>query len=95
MKYSIGFDLSGSLAGITCPVMALNGTKDSQVQCERNLDVLKSSLPSCGKNLIKAEEGLNHLFQHCTTGAFSEYKEIEETISPEVLSEMITWIKSL
>ena len=42
MKYSIGFDLSGSLAGITCPVMALNGTKDSQVQCERNLDVLKS-----------------------------------------------------
>ncbi len=95
MKYFIGFDLSGSLAGITCPVMALNGTKDSQVQCERNLDVLKSSLPSCGKNLIKAEEGLNHLFQHCTTGAFSEYKEIEETISPEVLSEMITWIKSL
>ncbi len=95
MKYFIGLDLSGSLAGITCPVMALNGTKDSQVQCERNLDVLKSGLPSGGKNLIKAEVGLNHIFQHCTTGAFSEYKEIEETISPEVLSEMITWIKAL
>ncbi|HBN02191.1 MAG TPA: alpha/beta hydrolase [Rikenellaceae bacterium] len=95
MKYFIGLDLSGSLAGITCPVMALNGTKDTQVQCERNLDVLKSGLSSGGKNLIKAEVGLNHLFQHCATGAFSEYKEIEETISPEVLSEMIAWIKAL
>ncbi len=95
MKYFIGLDLSGSLAGITCPVMALNGTKDTQVQCERNLDVLKSGLSSGGKNLIKAEVGLNHLFQHCATGAFSEYKEIEEAISPEVLSEMIAWIKAL
>ena len=95
MKYFIGLDMSGSLAGITCPVMALNGTKDTQVQSERNLDVLRSGLPSGDKNLIKAETGLNHLFQHCATGAFSEYKEIEETISPEVLSEMITWIKAL
>ena len=95
MEYFLSLDLSGKLGGIGCPVMALNGTKDTQVQCERNITVLRAGLPSGGRNVIKAEEGLNHLFQHCLTGEVTEYKEIEETISPEVLSEMTEWIKSL
>jgi hypothetical protein len=36
---------------------------------------------------------LNHLFQHCTTGLTNEYRQIEETISPEVLSDIAQWIK--
>ncbi len=95
MVYFIGLDLSRRLSGVTCPVMALNGTKDTQVQCERNIEALRAGLPANGKTVIRAEEGLNHLFQHCATGEFSEYKEIEETFSPEVLSEMIVWIKAL
>ena len=38
---------------------------------------------------------LNHLFQHCVTGEVSEYKNIEETFSPEVISRMISWLKAL
>lgn len=94
MEYFLGLDLSGMISGITCPVMALNGTKDVQVQCERNLGALRLGLVG-DMNVIRAEEGLNHLFQHCATGDTSEYKEIEETISPEVLSVMTEWIKSL
>ena len=79
--------------------MALNGTLDMQVSCERNLDVLRKGLPSAGsginRNVVKAEDGLNHLFQHCRTGNPSEYKEISETFSPEVISEMVTWLKAL
>ena len=45
--------------------------------------------------VIEAKEGLNHLFQHCTTGELGEYKEIEETFAPEVLTEMISWIQSI
>ena len=95
MEYFLNLDLSGKLGGIDCPVMALNGTKDTQVQCDRNIAALKAGLPSGGRNVIKAEEGLNHIFQRCVTGELAEYKEIEETISPEVLSEMTEWIKSL
>ena len=36
--------------------------------------------------------GLNHLFQHARTGAVSEYGEIEETMAPEVLDKIATWI---
>lgn len=95
MEFFLGLDLSASLSGITCPVMALNGTKDTQVQCDRNIAALEAGLPSNSRSVIRAEDGLNHLFQHCVTGEFSEYKEIEETFSPEVLSEMIAWIKTL
>lgn len=52
-------------------------------------------MPSNSRSVIRAEDGLNHLFQHCVTGEVSEYKNIEETFSPEVLSEMIAWIKTL
>lgn len=95
MEFFLGLDLSASLSGITCPVMALNGTKDTQVQCDRNIAVLKAGLPSNSRSVIRAEDGLNHLFQHCVTGEVSEYRNIEETFSPEVLSEMIAWIKTL
>lgn len=95
MEFFLGLDLSASLSGITCPVMALNGTKDTQVQCDRNIAVLEAGLPSNSRSVIRAEDGLNHLFQHCVTGEVSEYKNIEETFSPKVLSEMIAWIKTL
>ena len=42
---------------------------------------------------VVAFDGLNHLFQHCKTGAITEYQEIEETISPDVLNMMVEWIK--
>ena len=95
MEFFLGLDLSASLSGITCPVMTLNGTKDTQVQCDRNIAALEAGLPSNSRSVIRAEDGLNHLFQHCVTGEVSEYKSIEETFSPEVLSEMIAWIKTL
>ena len=95
MEFFLGLDLSASLSGITCPVMALNGTKDTQVQCDRNIAALEAGLPSNSRSVIRAEDGLNHIFQHCVTGEVSEYKNIEETFSPEVLSEMIAWIKTL
>lgn len=95
MEFFLGLDLSASLSGITCPVMALNGTKDTQVQCDRNIAALEAGLPSNSRSVIRAEDSLNHLFQHCVTGEVSEYKNIEETFSPEVLSEMIAWIKTL
>lgn len=95
MEFFLGLDLSASLSGITCPVMALNGAKDTQVQCDRNIAALEAGLPSNSRSVIRAEDGLNHLFQHCVTGEVSEYKNIEETFSPKVLSEMIAWIKTL
>ena len=51
--------------------------------------------PTGKKNLVKEYPGLNHLFQHCTTGLPTEYAGIEETISEEVLGDIATWINGL
>lgn len=47
------------------------------------------------KNIIREYESLNHLFQHCTPATALNYGAIEETISEEVLSDMVGWINEL
>jgi hypothetical protein len=95
LRYFIKLDVSNLLGAITIPVLALNGTKDTQVDCERNLGALERGLLKSGKNKIQAMEGLNHLFQHCTTGLATEYPQIEETFSQEALTLMGDWLESL
>ena len=91
MRYFLGLDLVDKLGKITCPVLALNGTKDRQVNSEENLNALRSGL--AGEKEIKAIVGLNHMFQHCNTGDPTEYKDIEETFAPEALDIITTWLK--
>ena len=75
--------------------MALNGTMDTQVRPRLNLDRIKSLIPHNAKNSIKEYDGLNHLFQHCTTGYADEYGTIEETMSEDVMKDIAGWINSL
>lgn len=82
------------LGGITCPVLALNGTKDVQVSYEDNLGALEDGLKACDA-CIEAVEGVNHLFQHCRTGMPNEYRSIEETFSQDVIERMILYINSI
>lgn len=93
MRCTLALDLSDRLGKITCPVLALNGTKDWQVNCEENLGLLRKGLG--GPKEIHAVEGVNHLFQHCETGSPSEYKGIEETFAPEALALIADWLKRL
>ncbi len=95
MQYFLATDVRCGLGKVDCPVLALNGTKDTQVFYENNLDALSKGLPSNNSNKVMALENLNHLFQHCQTGSTLEYATIEETISPEVLEIITQWINSL
>lgn len=82
---------------VKCPVLALNGDKDLQVAADENLNAIDKAVKSGGNTNVKTIKlpGLNHLFQHCKTGLVSEYGEIEETFSPEVLRVMTDWILNL
>lgn len=95
MRYFLALDMRDKLDNVSCPVLALNGTKDTQVFYENNLGALNNGLPSSPSNKIMALDGLNHLFQHCKTGSVNEYSTIEETVSPEVTDIIYRWIKSL
>lgn len=81
-------DPTRDIKKVKCPVIAFNGDKDTQVYPD-NLEVLKKLLPKAEVCLMP---GLNHLLQHAETGEASEYGEIRETISPEVLEAIAAFI---
>jgi pimeloyl-ACP methyl ester carboxylesterase len=95
LQWFIDYDPSADIRKSRCPVFALNGDRDCQVISSQNLTAIRQLLPKSKKNLVKEYPTLNHLFQHCTTGLLTEYSEIEETISPEVLSDIAQWINGL
>lgn len=78
----LSLDPTEALKQITCPVLAINGTKDVQVGADANLGAFAKY---AGGAEIRKMEGLNHLMQHAATGEIAEYGSITETISPEVL----------
>ncbi len=94
IRHFITLDAGKQLSNIKCPVLALNGTKDTQVDCTANTTQLEKCLTNC-KHTIKKIDGANHLFQHCTTGSIVEYQQIEETIAPDVLETITKWINEL
>lgn len=93
LNFFMDYDPSGDISKALCPVMAINGERDVQVISSLNLIGIKAHLTENPKNFVKEYPALNHLFQHCTTGNVSEYRMIEETISPEVLEDIVRFIK--
>ena len=74
------------------PCLAINGTKDLQVDAEQNLARFRTLTTDVPRAKTKCYEGLNHLFQPCTTGAPSEYAQIETTMDEAVLRDLIAWL---
>lgn len=95
LRWFNDYDPSEDIRHTRCPVLALNGDRDCQVISSLNLTAIKQLLPLSKKNLVKEYPGLNHLFQHCTTGLPTEYGIIEETISTDVLQDIALWILNL
>lgn len=93
-RYFIVFNPDEYVSKVKIPVLAINGSLDFQVPAKENLEAIKKSLTKAkNKNFETYEfQGMNHLFQECTTGAINEYAEIEQTISLKVLDKMSSWI---
>ena len=89
------YDPAQDLKKLKCPVLALNGKKDIQVDAVMNLTAIQKRITGNGnKNVtVKAYPNLNHLFQTCEKGTLAEYGQLEETINPEVLKDIIEWIR--
>lgn len=96
-RFFINYNPANDLTKVTCPVLALIGEKDFQVLPKQNLTAIKNALQKGGnKNfLVKEIPNANHLFQTSKTGKITEYSEIEETISPDVLDLVANWIIDL
>jgi uncharacterized protein len=93
-RFFLTFEPATALAEVRCPVLALNGEKDTQVDPELNLPAIEKALKDGHNPPFRGIvlPNLNHLFQTSESGAVSEYQEIEETMAPRMLELLTAWI---
>jgi uncharacterized protein len=95
MKYFLTLDPIPAIQNTRCPVFAVFGENDLQVPPKQSAGPFETALQlgKCRDYEVKIYPELNHLLQHSKTGVVSEYGTIEETVSPEVLSDITKFIR--
>lgn len=85
------------LVKVRCPVLALNGTKDLQINYKTNLAGIAKALEQGGNKQYRIVPltGLNHIFQKAKTGSMTEFAQISETVNPIALTTVSNWIGEL
>jgi uncharacterized protein len=96
-RFFIRHDPKIELSKIKIPILALNGSKDTQVYAYENLKGFEEGLQMAENTHYKIVklEGLNHLFQHAKTGFGFEYATIKEDFAPEALQIMGDWLTEI
>jgi uncharacterized protein len=96
-KFFMKHDPATDWTKVKVPVLALNGSKDTQVAIDLHLPAIEKALKNGGNmhyKIVKLE-GLNHLFQHAETGLVNEYAKIKEDFAPEALQIMGDWLTEI
>jgi uncharacterized protein len=95
MRWYVGFEPEKNIEKLHCPVLAMNGGKDVQVPPKVNIPVIDSLLKKNGNPHYETHilPGLNHLFQKCKKCNVAEYKMIDETMAPEALEMIGSWME--
>ncbi len=96
INYFLKTDPAPYIEKIHCPFLILNGDKDRQVDAKTNVPAIQKSLLKGGNKNVTTHvfKNMNHLFQHCNTGAYAEYGVLEESMAPEVMQTIADWIKT-
>jgi len=94
MRYSLAFNPVPFLKKVKCPVLAINGDRDTQVPSKENLQSIEEALRAGGNHSFKVKElpDINHMFQSVKPGGVTDYSKIEETMSPVVLKLVADWL---
>ena len=93
-RFFIRYDPRPALGGLAVPTLALFGGKDTQVDADQNQSAMEAALAASGNRdvTVRRFADKNHLFQTAGTGSPAEYAQIEETMAPEVLDLIGSWI---
>lgn len=91
-RFFATYDPYPTLRKVSCPVLALNGSKDVQVPAALNIPFIRAATAWNTHSQVSIVPGMNHLFQSTRTGSPLEYAKNTETMSPVVLQQISDWI---
>ncbi len=82
------------LSKVKCPVLAIFGEKDFQVDAKPNSLKTTAALKKANNNkfIIKTINGANHLFQKAKTGSPDEYNKLDKQFIPGFLDLISNWL---
>jgi fermentation-respiration switch protein FrsA (DUF1100 family) len=95
-KEFLSYQAADYLKKVDLPMFIINGKKDIQVRWDESQTGFKKSMNpnTLARSTFKAYDDLNHLLQPCIKCNISEYATIETSMSPIVMQDVLTWIKS-
>ena len=93
----LSYQAADYLRNVKLPMMVINGKKDIQVRWSESQHGFKHHMTpeTLSHSKFIAYEDLNHLLQPCINCDIMEYATIETTLSPIVMNDILSWIKSL
>lgn len=94
-RYFLRIEPAEFIKKIYIPVFGAFGTLDVQVPSTINLRGYYDNLPKNSKTVLKEYLDLNHLFQKAKTGKLDEYASLHETMNPQLMQDIASWIKGL
>ena len=96
-KEFLSYQAADYLKTVDLPMLIINGKKDIQVRWEESQTGFKKSMNpnTLTRSTFKAYDDLNHLLQPCIKCDVMEYATIETSMSSIVMTDILTWIKSL
>ncbi len=94
MRYFLKLKPALYIERAKCPVLIINGDNDLQTNAEINTTAIAEALERGGNMnfLVKIYPGLNHIFQPSQKGTQSEYMMIQQSMSNEVLEDVLRFI---
>lgn len=93
----LNYQAADYLRTVTLPMLVINGKKDIQVRWSESQHGFKHHMTpeTLAKSKFITYEDLNHLLQPCVKCDIMEYATIETSLSPIVMNDILSWIKSL
>ena len=93
MTSFIRFDPATAWRQVRVPVLAINGTLDTQVAADINLPAIEAAVRIGGGSVeVVRLEGLNHMLQPATTGGPDEYGAIKTTMDEAAMAIIADFI---
>jgi pimeloyl-ACP methyl ester carboxylesterase len=91
--YRLQHDPKELLSKVDVPVLLMFGDDDHALDVKTNLPLMKKALEYTWHD-VKIFPGVGHLFMNSKGVAMNDLDDVEETIAPEVLKTIDTWIKA-
>jgi pimeloyl-ACP methyl ester carboxylesterase len=93
-RFLLDFDPAATLGSLKGPVLAVFGSRDTQVPPAQHEAPMRKALAGNPAAKVTVIDGANHLFQTAKTGLVTEYARLEKAFAPAMVEIVTSWLRA-